>query len=146
MLSVLAVCTSRKLVFGPAPKCHLSRFGWPTGTNDRPRSRFVPPRGRSRFISEHRSRFVALTGTNAPPPRDTWRSAEHWSWFMPRTGIKDPPLAINKPSSLLFATKFCWIVCEVWVLAFFPFDCTQGVRQNVRATLKFAQHGILGRG
>jgi hypothetical protein len=81
-----------------------------------------------------------------PPARGTWRSAEHWFRFMPRTGIKDPPLAINKPSPLPFATKFCWIVCEVWVLAFFSFDCTQGVRRNVRATLKFAQHGILGRG
>jgi hypothetical protein len=59
---------------------------------------------------------------------------------------KDPPLAINKPSPLPFATKFCWIVCEVWVLAFFSFDCTQGVRRNVQATFKFAQHGILGRG
>jgi hypothetical protein len=38
---------------------------------------------------------------------------------MPQTGIKDPPLAINKPSPLPFATKFCWIVCEVWVLIFF---------------------------
>jgi hypothetical protein len=66
------------------------------------------------------------------PPRGTWRSAEHYSRFMPRTGIKDPSLAINKPSPFPFATKFCWIVCEVWVLAFFfPFDCTQGVRQNV---------------
>jgi hypothetical protein len=80
------------------------------------------------------------------PPRGTWRSAEHWSRFMPWTGIKDPPLAINKPSPLPFATKFCWIVREVWVLAFFSFDCTQGVRRNVQATLKFAQHGILGRG
>jgi hypothetical protein len=34
------------------------------------------------------------------PPRGTWRSAEHWSRFMPRTRIKYPPLAINKPSPL----------------------------------------------
>jgi hypothetical protein len=35
--------TSRKRVFGPAPKCHLSQFGWPLGTNDTYWSRFMPP-------------------------------------------------------------------------------------------------------
>ena len=30
---------------------------------------------------------------------------------------QNPPLAIYKPSPL--PTKFCWIVCEEWVLAFF---------------------------
>jgi hypothetical protein len=35
--------TSRKRVFSPAPKCHLSRFGWPLGTNDTYWSQFVPP-------------------------------------------------------------------------------------------------------
>jgi hypothetical protein len=51
--------TSGKWVFGPAPKCHLSWFGSPIGTNDRHWSRFVPFGGRSRFISGNRSRFVA---------------------------------------------------------------------------------------
>jgi hypothetical protein len=78
--------TSRKWVFGPAFKRHLSRFGWPMGTNDRPRSRFVPPAGRSRFISEHRSRFVASTGTNAPPP----------AWHVALCGALVPIHATNR--------------------------------------------------
>jgi hypothetical protein len=124
-------CTSKKRVFGRGLKSHPFRFGSQIGINDRHRSRFVPPGYRSRFISEHPSRFVASTGTNAPV-RGTWRSAEYWSRFMPRSGTKDPPLAINKSSSLPFALchKFCWIVCEVWVLVF-SFDCTQDVRRNV---------------
>jgi hypothetical protein len=32
-----------KRLFGPAPKCHLSQFGWPLGTNDTYWSRFMPP-------------------------------------------------------------------------------------------------------
>jgi hypothetical protein len=51
--------TSRKWVFGLAPKSHLSRLGLSMGTNDRHWSRFVPFDGWSRFISENRSRFVA---------------------------------------------------------------------------------------
>jgi hypothetical protein len=98
-----AAPTSRKWVFGPPSKCHLSRFCWPMGTNDRPRSRFVPLWGRSRFISEHRSRFVASTGTNAPPPRVTrgaLRSIGPGSCHEPGSKTLPPSLAINKPSPL----------------------------------------------
>jgi hypothetical protein len=126
--------TSRKRVLGPAPKCHLSRFGWPLGTNDT---------YWSRFIWGYRSRFVAWTGTTASPV-----------WHVPLCGLSVPVHGMNRdqrpspgykliPSPLPFATKICWIVCVVWVLAFFSFDCTQGVRRNVLATFKFAQHGIL---
>jgi hypothetical protein len=60
-------CTSRKRVFGPTPKYHLSWFGSPIGTNDRHWSWFVPFGGRSRFILGNRSRFMAWTETNASP-------------------------------------------------------------------------------
>jgi hypothetical protein len=55
----LAKITSIKWVFGLAPKSHLSPLGLSMGTNDRHWSRFVPFGGRSRFISENWSRFVA---------------------------------------------------------------------------------------
>jgi hypothetical protein len=51
--------TSRKWVFDLAPKSHLSRLGLSMGTNDRHWSRFVPFGGRSRFITENRSQFMA---------------------------------------------------------------------------------------
>jgi hypothetical protein len=123
--------TSRKRVFGPGHKNHLSWFSRQIGTNDRYWSRFVPFGGRSRF--------VAWTGTNASPGA-----------LVPVHGMnrdqRPSPGYKLIPSPLLFATKICWIVCEVWVLAFFSFDCTQGVRWNVHATFEFAQHGILCRG
>jgi hypothetical protein len=51
--------TSRKMVFGPGHKSHLSRFSRQIGTNDRHWSRFMLFGGRSRFILGNRSRFVA---------------------------------------------------------------------------------------
>jgi hypothetical protein len=119
---------SRKMVFGPGHKSHLSRFSRKIGTNDRHWSRFVPFGGRSRFISGNRSRFVAWTGTNASP-----------AWHVALCGALVPVHGMNRDqrpspgyklilSPLPFAIKICWIVCEVWVLAFFSFNCTQGVR------------------
>jgi hypothetical protein len=57
--SMIVPFTSRKRVFGPGHKSHLSRFSRQIGTNDRHWSRFVSFGGRSRFISGNRSRFVA---------------------------------------------------------------------------------------
>jgi hypothetical protein len=136
-------CTSRNRVFGPAPKCHLSRFGWPLGTNDRSWSRFMSFGVRSRFISGNRSRFIVWTRANAST---AWHVALCGAVVLVHAMNRDQrPAPAYKlvPSPWPFATKICWIcVCGVGA-SFFSFDCTQGVRRNVHATFKFAQHGIL---
>src|SRR4051812_38839573 len=58
------------------------------------------------------------------------------------------PWLYKPPASTLSfcLKKFQDCVGVGWVLEFFSFDCTPGVRRNVRATLRSSEHCILSRG
>ena len=99
-------------------------------------------------------------------PRFMWGNGPGW-WQQPGPMLRRPTRGalrgigpgcwpqpgllpcLYKPPSQHFATlpqKIQHCVGVGWVLEFFSFDCTPGVRRNVQATLRSSEHRILGRG
>src|SRR3954467_2274632 len=98
----------------------------------------------------HCEALVPVVGTNRDrcpgyiSPQPALRGIGPGCWHKP-----GPLPWLYKPpaSTLPFCLKkFQDCVGVGWVLEFFSFDCTPGVRRNVRATLRSSKHRILGRG
>src|SRR3954463_14904839 len=145
MSTYITYCTSGQTSLSSSPKTASLLVHFRTGTDVGQRSRFVWKGQRSRFMWGngpgccHKPEPMLWR-----PTRDALRGIGPGCWQKP--GLL--PWLYKPPASTLpfCLKKFQDCVGVGWVLQFFYFDCTPGVRRNVQATLRSSEHRILGRG